>query len=33
VHGDRANPHLFAGPDDATGNFAAIRDEDFSKAT
>src|SRR5690242_2967100 len=33
VHGDRAYAHLFTCPDDATGNFAAVRDQNFSKAT
>src|SRR5581483_1704759 len=31
VHGDRANAHLFASPDDPAGNFSAISDQDFAK--
>src|SRR5581483_8271837 len=33
VHGDRANAHLFASPDDPAGNFSAISDQDFAKVT
>ena len=33
VHGDRADAHLFAGPDDSTGNLAAIGDQDFAEAS
>src|SRR5215470_643906 len=29
VHGDRLDAHLLAGPDDATGNLAAIGDQDL----
>ena len=29
VNGDRLDAHLFAGPDDATGNLAAIGDQDL----
>src|SRR5262245_66146677 len=33
VHRDRADAHLFTRPDDATGNLAAVGDENFPKAT
>ena len=33
VHRDRANAHLFARPDNATGNLAAIGDQNFAEAT
>jgi len=33
VHGDRANAHLFAGPDDAARNLSPIGDENFSEAS
>jgi hypothetical protein len=33
VHGNGADAHLFASPNDATGNLAAVGDENFSKAT
>src|SRR5678816_4614234 len=29
VHGDRLDAHLFTGPDDTTGNLAAIGDQDL----
>jgi len=33
VNGDRANAHLFAGPDDSARNLSPIGDENFSKAS
>src|ERR1051326_6636776 len=33
VHGNGADTHLFAGPNDATGNLAAVGDENLSKTT
>ena len=33
VHGDRADAHLFAGPDDSAGNLAAIGDQDFAEGS
>ena len=33
VHGDRADAHLLTGPDDPTGNLAAIGDQYFAEAS
>ena len=33
VHGDRADAHLFAGPDDSAGNLAAIGNQDFAEGS
>ena len=32
-HRDRANAHLFAGPDDPAGNLSPIGDENLSEAS
>jgi hypothetical protein len=33
MNGDRANAHLFAGPDDSARNLSPIGDENFSEAS
>ena len=33
VNGHRADPHLFAGPDDPAGNFSPIGNQDFAEAS